>query len=79
MIEILNYKDKIYPNFYSGDEFQSSAFSYPSGAALFWLSYYQYYNRQPDFSRWDISVVDHDELSMWDSAYLECKANFGMH
>ena len=70
--------DKIYPNFYSGDEFQSAAFSYPAGAALFWLSYDQYYKTKPIFSRWDVRITNQEEYSSWDKAYLSCKSEFGI-
>jgi hypothetical protein len=68
-VAILN---KPFPSFYSGDEFQVRTFSFPSGAALLWLSYEETYHKRPNIDRWNISLISKESISEWDKAYLNC-------
>ena len=68
-VAILN---KPFPSFYSRDEFQVRTFSFPSGAALLWISYEEAYRKRPNIDRWKISLISKESISEWDQAYLNC-------
>jgi hypothetical protein len=68
--------DKPFPSFYSGDEFQVRTFSFPSGAALLWLSYEETYHKRPNIDRWNISLISKESISEWDIAYLNCLSEY---
>lgn len=66
---------KPFPWAWSGDEFQVSTFSYPTGGMLIWLAHVEANHLSPEFNRWSVELADGAQLTRWDSAYSNCLLN----
>lgn len=63
---------KPFSSAWSGDEFQVSTFSYPTGGMLVWLAHWEANRSLPAFNRWNVELKENTSLTEWDRAYVNC-------
>ena len=60
------------PEAWSGDEFQTSTFSFPTGGMLVYLAHWEASHSPPKFNLWTIELTESSDFTEWDSAYIDC-------